>query len=105
MEIFISNFPDLLSLTQLHTASLEDHAKHLTKRVDGLRSLISSAKASGAVKKLLPTAVTGNAHSQHQIQTDVLEHSILTELFAGFAMKPEPVEVAEDSELEKVEKK
>ena len=53
---------DLLSLTQLHTASLEDHAKHLTKRVDGLRSLISSAKASGAVKKLLPTAVTG--HSQ-----------------------------------------
>ena len=61
MEIFIFNFADLLSLTQLHTASLEDHAKHLTKRVDGLRSLISSAKASGAVKKLLPTAVTGQA--------------------------------------------
>ena len=54
---------DLLSLTQLHTASLEDHAKHLTKRVDGLRSLISSAKATGAVKKLLPTAVTGQHHS------------------------------------------
>ena len=27
------------------------------------------------------------------------------ELFPGFAMKPEPVEVAEDSELEKVEKR
>ena len=73
---------DLLTLTQLHTASLEDHAKHLTKRVDGLRNLISSAKATGAVKKLLPSAVT------------------------GFALKPEPVEVAgDDSELEKVEKR
>jgi myotubularin-related protein 6/7/8 len=51
---------DLLTLTQSHTASLEDHAKHLTKRVDGLRSLISSAKASGAVKKLLPSAITGD---------------------------------------------
>lgn len=50
---------DLLTLTQLHTASLEDHAKHLTKRVDGLRSLLSSAKASGAVKKLLPASVSG----------------------------------------------
>jgi len=72
---------DLLTLTQLHTASLEDHAKHLTKRVDGLKSLISSAKATGAVKKLLPSAVT------------------------GFAIKSDPVEVAEDSEMEKVEKK
>jgi len=50
---------DLLTLTQMHTASLEDHAKHLSKRVDGLKSLISSAKASGAVKKFLPSAVTG----------------------------------------------
>jgi len=50
---------DLLTLTQLHTASLEDHAKHLSKRVDGLRSLISGAKASGAVKKFLPSVVTG----------------------------------------------
>lgn len=89
---------DLLTLTQLHTASLEDHAKHLTKynlqwicsqdnfvpllrRVDGLKSLISSAKASGAVKKFLPSAVT------------------------GFAIKPDPVEEATDSEMEKVEKK
>ena len=74
---------DLLSLTQLHTASLEDHAKHLTKRVDGLKSLISSAKASGAVKKLLPSAVTGFA-----IKSD-----------------PSPVEEATDSEMEKVEKR
>ena len=96
MEIFILNFPDLLSLTQLHTASLEDHAKHLTKRVDGLRSLISSAKASGAVKKLLPSAVTGQAQ---------IPLAAFYELFPGFAMKPEPVEVAEDSELEKVEKR
>ena len=29
------------------------------RRVDGLKSLISSAKATGAVKKLLPSAVTG----------------------------------------------
>jgi len=43
--------------------------------------LISSAKATGAVKKLLPSAVT------------------------GFAIKSDPVEVAEDSEMEKVEKK
>jgi len=50
---------DLLTLTQLHTASLEDHAKHLTKRVDGLRSMISNAKATGAVKKFLPSVVTG----------------------------------------------
>lgn len=50
---------DLLTLTQLHTASLEDHAKHLSRRVDGLRSLISGAKASGAVKKFLPSVVTG----------------------------------------------
>ena len=29
------------------------------RRVDGLKSLISTAKASGAVKKFLPSAVTG----------------------------------------------
>jgi hypothetical protein len=28
--------------------------------VDGLRSLISGAKATGAVKKFLPSVVTGN---------------------------------------------
>merc|ERR1712055_711513 len=71
---------DLLTLTQLHTASLEDHAKHLSKRVDGLKSLISSAKASGAVKKLLPSAVTGMVVKQE-------------------------VEAVNDSELEKVEKR
>merc|ERR1719348_344291 len=71
---------DLLTLTQLHTASLEDHAKHLSKRVDGLKSLISTAKASGAVKKLLPSAVTGMVVKQE-------------------------VEVANDSELDKVEKR
>jgi len=71
---------DLLTLTQLHTASLEDHAKHLSKRVDGLKNLISSAKATGAVKKLLPSAVTGMTGSQ-------------------------AIEVGEDSELEKVEKR
>ena len=53
----------------------------MSRRVDGLKSLISSAKASGAVKKLLPSAVT------------------------GFAIKQEPVEVAQDSEMEKVEKR
>ena len=90
-------FADLLTLTQLHTASLEDHAKHLTKRVDGLRNLISSAKASGAVKKLLPTAVTGLMIYQFLLFT--LGFS------TGFAMKPEPVEVVDDSELEKVEKR
>ena len=31
--------------------------------------------------------------------------SICNALITGFAMKPEPVEVAEDSELEKVEKR
>lgn len=64
---------DLLTLTQSHTSSLEDHAKHLTKRVDGLRSLISSAKATGgSVKKLLPTAITGHplADSQDSTQAD-----------------------------------
>jgi len=71
---------DLLTLTQLHTASLEDHAKHLSKRVDGLKSLISSAKASGAVKKLLPSAVTGMVVKQE-------------------------VEAVNDSELDKVEKR
>jgi hypothetical protein len=30
------------------------------RRVDGLRSLISGAKATGAVKKFLPSVVTGN---------------------------------------------
>jgi len=76
---------DLLTLTQLHTASLEDHAKHLTKRVDGLRSMISSAKASGAVKKFLPSAVTG---------------AVL-----GPEIPNTPTEFQEDSELEKVEKR
>jgi len=71
---------DLLTLTQLHTASLEDHAKHLSKRVDGLKSLISTAKASGAMKKFLPSAVTGTIVKQD-------------------------IEEANDSELEKVEKR
>jgi len=71
---------DLLTLTQLHTASLEDHAKHLSKRVDGLKSLINTAKASGAVKKFLPSAVTGMVVKQE-------------------------VEEVNDSELEKVEKR
>jgi len=71
---------DLLTLTQLHTASLEDHAKHLAKRVDGLKSLISSTKAGGAVKKLLPTSVTGTI-----IQDDMAK--------------------IEDSDLDKVEKR
>jgi len=75
---------DLLTLTQLHTASLEDHAKHLSKRVDGLKNLISSAKASGAVKKFLPSAVTGMTGSTSR------------ELMAS---------ASEDSELEKVEKR
>eukprot|EP00088_Acartia_fossae_P024833 TRINITY_DN2569_c0_g1_i17.p1 TRINITY_DN2569_c0_g1~~TRINITY_DN2569_c0_g1_i17.p1 ORF type:complete len:617 (-),score=109.11 TRINITY_DN2569_c0_g1_i17:222-2072(-) len=50
---------DLLTLTQISTASLEDHAKHLSRRVDGLRSMISSnSKATaGVVKKFLPSMV------------------------------------------------
>jgi len=80
---------DLLTLTQLHTASLEDHAKHLSKRVDGLRSLISSAKASGAVKRLLPSAVTGLASSSSSTSS--------REAAAAAA--------ADSSELEKVEKR
>ncbi|XP_023349401.1 myotubularin-related protein 6 [Eurytemora carolleeae] len=62
---------DLLTLTQLHTASLEDHAKHLSKRVDGLRSLISSAKASGAVKKFLPSVVTGTKSSTEETESEL----------------------------------
>jgi len=50
------------------------------RRVDGLKSLINTAKASGAVKKFLPSAVT------------------------GLAVKPDAEEVT-DSELEKVEKR
>jgi len=61
---------DLLTLTQSHTASLEDHAKHLTKRVDGLRSLINSAKNSGAVKKFLPSAMTGHPLAAEAQQED-----------------------------------
>jgi len=56
----------------------------LSKRVDGLKNLISSAKASGAVKKLLPSAVTGMTGSSSR------------ELMAS---------AGEDSELEKVEKR
>merc|ERR1712096_339781 len=61
---------DLLTLTQLHTASLEDHAKHLSKRVDGLKSLINSAKNSGAVKKFLPSAMTGHPLAAEAQQED-----------------------------------
>jgi len=77
---------DLLCLTQLHTQSLEDHAKHLTKRVEGLRGLISSARAGGqAVKKLLPSAVTG--------------------AMLGSEGNANAVTDPNDSELEKVEKR
>jgi len=75
---------DLLCLTQLHTQSLEEHARHLTKRVEGLKGLISSAKAGGnAVKKLLPSAVTG----------------------AMLGHEDNAVTDPNDSELEKVEKR
>ena len=35
----------------LHTASLEDHGKHLSKGVDGLKSLINADKTMGAVEE------------------------------------------------------
>jgi len=76
---------DLLTLTQLHTQSLEDHAKHLSRRVDGLRSLISNSKASGAVKKFLPSVVTNMAGG------------------GGSSVKVSNAD--DDSELDKVEKR
>jgi len=56
-------FIDLLTQTQLHTQSLEDHAKHLSRRVEAIKNLIATAKASGAVKKSIPAAVENNTGS------------------------------------------
>merc|ERR1719244_2399411 len=91
---------DLLTLTQLHTASLEDHAKHLTKRVDGLRSLISTAKASGAVKKFLPSAVTGVMGIEGGINTEVEQNSELEKVEKRFVeLKTALVEKCQSSKM------
>jgi len=91
---------DLLTLTQLHTASLEDHAKHLTKRVDGLRSLISTAKASGAVKKFLPSAVTGVMGIEGGTNTEVEQNSELEKVEKRFVeLKTALVEKCQSSKM------
>jgi len=98
---------DLLTLMQLHTASLEDHAKHLSKRVDGLKSLINTAKATGgAVKglsKYLPSAVqgiTGSTSKEGLGEGDLEEDTDLEKVERRFQnMKTALVEKCQSSKM------
>ena len=47
---------DLLALMQQQTSSLEDHGRQLTKTIGQMTQLIAGSKASGAVRKMLPTS-------------------------------------------------
>ena len=47
---------DLLAVTQYHTSSLEDHSRQLTKTIGAVTSLIANAKATGAVRRMLPSS-------------------------------------------------
>ncbi|XP_059094502.1 myotubularin-related protein 6-like [Tigriopus californicus] len=47
---------DLLSVTQNHTTSLEDHGRQLSKTIGQMTSLIANAKATGAMRRMLPTS-------------------------------------------------
>ena len=53
---------DLLALMQQQTSSLEDHGRQLTKTIGQMTQLIAKStagtKASGAVRKMLPTSPT-----------------------------------------------
>lgn len=49
---------DLLAVTQQQTSSLEDHGRQLTKTIGQMTQLIAGSKASGAVRKMLPTSPT-----------------------------------------------
>ncbi|CAB4070520.1 MTMR6_7_8 [Lepeophtheirus salmonis] len=51
---------DLLSITQSHTSSLEDHGRQLSATISNVKSIISSAKAGG---KLLSNIVSGTSSS------------------------------------------
>ncbi|QQP56062.1 Uncharacterized protein FKW44_000609, partial [Caligus rogercresseyi] len=51
---------DLLSITQSHTSSLEDHGRQLSATISNVRSIISSAKAGG---KYLSSMVSGGSTS------------------------------------------
>jgi len=73
---------NLLTLTQLNTQSLEDQAKHLSRKVDGFRSLISNSKAGGAVKKFLPSIVTSMTESSDSAQQSKSEVDKMEKRFA-----------------------
>ncbi len=48
----------MLSVTQNHTSSLEDHSRQLTNAIGQMTQLIAGTKASGAMRKMLPSATS-----------------------------------------------
>lgn len=54
---------DLLAITQNHTSSLEDHGRQLTKTIQDVASKISTAKATGMLRSMMPTSPGSAAFS------------------------------------------
>ena len=69
-----------------------------------MKSLISTAKASGAMKKFLPSAVTGKFFSKRFTWKLFFDILVSMNVFPGTIVKQD-IEEANDSELEKVEKR
>lgn len=50
-----------MSITQNHTSSLEDHGRKLTTTIGQVTQMIANAKATGVVRRMMPTSPTKSA--------------------------------------------